>query len=192
LLADSTDRPGSQCGSASDAWDAPPTGRRGRNKAPYWTMRSIGCRLNNYVILIIKVQIWFIGAHMKRTIIIAQVLLLATTSIVHADNKDASLLNLGVEHRYLHRIDMNISSQEYDEIYENNQKFILNNLRTYSENALGMIGMPEQGANLMGFALGMVFNDSRLNLNKSETLILEIKDMRESDRTLYFGVNLDW
>jgi hypothetical protein len=129
---------------------------------------------------------------MKRTIIIAQILLLATTSIVHADNKDASLLNLGVEHRYSHRIDMNISSQEYDEIYENNQKVILNNLRTYSENALGMIGMPEQGANLMGFALGMVFNDSRLNLNKSETLILEIKDMRESDRTLYFGVNLDW
>ena len=44
----------------------------------------------------------------------------------------------------------------------------------------------------MGVALGLVFSDPKLNLNKSKTLALEIKDARASDPTFYFGVNLDW
>ena len=77
-------------------------------------------------------------------------------------------------------------------MYNRNQKVVLNNLRSYSENALESIGIPEQGINLMGVALGLAFSDSRLNLNKSETLALEIKDARDSDRSLYLGINLDW
>ncbi|MEN8132858.1 MAG: hypothetical protein ABFS45_22300 [Pseudomonadota bacterium] len=129
---------------------------------------------------------------MIRTITITSAFLLVTSSIVYAEDKQASLLNLEVEQQYWHRTDVNMSPQEYDEIYNHNKRFILKNLMSYSENALDLIGMPEQGINLMGAALGLVFNDSKLNLNKSKTLALVIKDVRDSDRTLHFGVNLDW
>ena len=77
-------------------------------------------------------------------------------------------------------------------MYSRNQKVVLKNLRSYSENALESIGIPEQGINLMGVALGLAFSDPKLNLNKSKTLALEIKDARDSDRSFYLGVNLDW
>jgi hypothetical protein len=44
----------------------------------------------------------------------------------------------------------------------------------------------------MGVALGLAFSDPKLNLNKSKTLALEIKDAGDSDRSFYLGVNLDW
>jgi hypothetical protein len=44
----------------------------------------------------------------------------------------------------------------------------------------------------MSTILGLVFDEARLNLNESKTLGLEIKDIRGSDPTVYFGVNLDW
>ena len=130
---------------------------------------------------------------MIRTLTAVSAFLLATSSIAHAEDREASLPNLEVEQQYLHRTDMNMSPQEYDEIYNRNQRFILKNLMSYSENALELTGMPEQGINLMGAALGLVFNDgARLDLNKSKTLALEFKDVGNQERTLYFGVNLDW
>lgn len=65
-------------------------------------------------------------------------------------------------------------------------------MESYSKNAFGLIGIPEQGVNLMGAAHGVAINGARLNLNKSKTLGLELKDVGNSDRTLYFGVNLNW
>jgi hypothetical protein len=70
---------------------------------------------------------------------------------------------------------------------------VTNTLRSYSKNALKKIGIPEQGAYLMGAALGLAINhESGLNLNKSKTLALEFKDVDKSDRSLYFKFKLDW
>jgi hypothetical protein len=114
-------------------------------------------------------------------------------SIVHAEDRSDSLLNLGFNEPRFQMLDMNISPHEYEEIYSHNQKFVLKNLVSYSENALKLIGISEQNINLMGAALGFAFGDPRLNLNKSKTLTLELKDMTDSERaSLYFGVNLDW
>lgn len=129
---------------------------------------------------------------MIRTMAITSAFLLMANSIVHAEDREYSFLNLGVDQQHLHRVDMSMSLREYDDISNRNLRFLRKNMRSYSENALAVIGMPEQGINLMGAALGLAFNDSRLNLNKSKTLALEIKDVSESDRTLYLGVNLDW
>lgn len=87
---------------------------------------------------------------------------------------------------------MNVSMQEYEATYSRNRRFVGNNLESYSKHALGMIGIPEQGVNLMGAALGMAINGGRLNLNKSKTLALELKDAGNSDRSVYFGIKLDW
>ena len=129
---------------------------------------------------------------MVRTMAITSAFLLVASSIVHAEDREYSFLNLEAEQQNLHRVDMSMSLREYEDISSRNWRSLRNNLRSYSENALAIIGMPEQGINLMGAAMGLAFNDSRLNLNKSKTLAIEIKDVRDSDRTLYLGVNLDW
>ena len=130
---------------------------------------------------------------MVRTIIIVSFFLLSMYSIVHAEDRSDSLPNLGFNEQRFQMLNMNISPHEYEEIYSRNQKFVLKNLVSYSENALKLIGISEQNINLMGAALGLAFGDPRLNLNKSKTLTLELKDMTDSERaSLYFGVNLDW
>ena len=65
-------------------------------------------------------------------------------------------------------------------------------LGSYSKHTLEVIGIPEQGVNLMGAALGMAINGARLNINKNMTLGLKLKAAGDSDRTFYFGVNLKW
>ena len=129
---------------------------------------------------------------MIRTMTVVTVFLLATSLIVHAKDGESALLNWGYKQQHFQRADMNMSTREYEETYRRNRSFVGNTLGSYSIHTLGLIGIPEQGVNVMGAALGMVINGARLNLNKSKTLALELKDVSDSDRTLYFGVNLDW
>ena len=129
---------------------------------------------------------------MVRTAIITTAILLMTSSLVHADDRDVSLLYLRPESRYQHSTDMNMSDREYEEIYSRNRKLVLKNLRSYSTNALESIGVPEQGIKLMGASLNLLFKDAQLNLNRSKTLALEVKDVKDADRTLFFKVKLDW
>ena len=129
---------------------------------------------------------------MIRAITVVSVILLATSSIVYAEDRESALLNWGYKQQHFQGADMNMSIGEYEETYRRNRSFVGNTLGSYSIHTLGLIGIPEQGVNVMGAALGMVINGARLNLNKSKTLALELKDVSDSDRTLYFGVNLDW
>ena len=87
---------------------------------------------------------------------------------------------------------MHMSNQKYEETYDKNRRFVTNTLGSYSKHALEIIGIPEQSVNLMGAALGMTINGTRLNINKSMTLGLKLKDAGDSDRTFYFGINLKW
>ena len=136
---------------------------------------------------------------MIRIITVVSAFLLATSSIVHAEDRESSLVNLGLKpyqwgfkRQHLHTVDMNMSSEEYEENYSRNRRFMRNSLVSYSKDALESIGMPEQGINLMGTALGLVINGPRLNLNKSKTLALEFRDVGDPERALYLGVDLDW
>jgi hypothetical protein len=92
----------------------------------------------------------------------------------------------------MYGVDMNMSPREYEEIYSRNRRFARKALMSYSKDALESIGMPEQGVNLMGTALGLVINGPRLDLNKSKTLALEFRDAGDPERALYLGVDLDW
>lgn len=129
---------------------------------------------------------------MIRTMLVVSVFFLATGSIIHAEDRESLLLNQGYKHQHVQRPDMNISTREYEETYSRSRIFVSDTLSSYSKHVPGSTGIPEQSVNLMGAALGMVINGARLNLNKSKTLALELKDVSDSDRTLYFGVNLDW
>ncbi len=136
---------------------------------------------------------------MIRTIITVSACLLATSSIAHAEDREAALINLGhapyqwgVKHQYFHRVDMNMSLREYEETYRGNRRLVRNNLVSFSRDTLESIGIPKQGVNLMGAALGVVINGARLDLNKSKTLALEFKDVGNTERSLFFGFKLKW
>ena len=63
----------------------------------------------------------------------------------------------------------------------------------FLHNALKSVGVPKQGIEIVGATLGAVYNNgAKMNLNKSKTLALEVKDMMGSDRALFFGVKLGW
>jgi hypothetical protein len=137
--------------------------------------------------------------HVIRTLTVLSAFLLATSSTVLAQERESSLINLGLKpnqlgfkRQHLHRVDMNMSLQEYEEKYGRNRRFARNALMHTSKDALESIGVSEQGVNLMGAALGMVVNGPRLDLNKSKTLALEFKDVGNPERALFFGVDLDW
>jgi hypothetical protein len=129
---------------------------------------------------------------MIRTITVASAFVLATSSIVHAEDRESSLLNWGYKYQNFQRVDINMSNQKYEETYSKNRRFVTNTLGSYSKHALELIGIPEQSINLMGAAVGMAINGASLNLNKRVSLGLKLKDASDSDRTFYFGVKLKW
>jgi hypothetical protein len=139
-----------------------------------------------------RLDLGTVGANMLRTMIITITVLLATIPLARSEDADVSLPNLALENQSLHRIDTNTTPRKYDKICKENQRLVLKSLRSYSESALESLGMPQQGMGLVSATLGLVFNEARLNLNKSKTLSLEIKDVTDSNPTVYFGVNLDW
>ena len=130
---------------------------------------------------------------MFRTITIVIALLFATSSIVHAEGSEPSLLNLGYKNQRLQKVDLNMSAQEYEAIYSHNHILVDETLRSYSRDALEVIGIPENMGYRVGAALGLVVNDgTALNLNKSKTLGLEFKDVSKPERALHFRIKLYW
>ena len=137
---------------------------------------------------------------MIRVITLVSAFLLATGSIANAEDSDSSLLELGIkaseyEHhnQTFHRVETNLSAREYEQIYSHNQGVVRDTLRSYSNNVLKMIGIPEEGGHVMGAALGLVVNNRLgLDLNKSKTLALELDDVDKAERSLYFRIKLDW
>ena len=39
---------------------------------------------------------------------------------------------------------------------------------------------------------GLVASDARIHLNESKTMALELKDVADGDRTLFFGIKMGW
>lgn len=119
-------------------------------------------------------------------------LLLLASSTLHAEDRGASLLNLSNKQGYFNNTNNIQSLQEYEKISTRNRKFVLDNLKSYSETVLELAGISEEGIDLMGMALGITFTDSKLHLNESKTIVLKIKDATDSERTLLLGIELDW
>jgi len=137
---------------------------------------------------------------MTRIITIVSAVLLSTSSIVHAEDSGDFLLDNGVEpnqwgskQQQWHRVDVNMPAHEYESVASQNQRIVKNALRSYSNDMLQLVGISERGASLIGAtASGLATRGARLSLNRSETIILEFKDVDDSTRSLYFGVSMDW
>jgi hypothetical protein len=132
------------------------------------------------------------GAEMIRTAFLVSAFLLAFNPAAHAEGRPPPLPDFGSNEQHLYTPDRNTSVREYEKIYRRNQRYVRSTLKSYSKHALGLIGIPGQTVDIMGAALGLVTNGAKLDLNKSKTLEMELKDIGTQDRVLYFGVNLDW
>jgi hypothetical protein len=135
---------------------------------------------------------------MIRTIIIAAAMLL-THPAAHAQDNSEPLPDTGPElyqwefrQQQLQGVDINAATREYEVLTRRNRKILKNTLSSYTSNTLKSIGMPELGISLVGNAVGLLTQGVRLNLDESRTLALELRDVNDSERTLYFGVTLDW
>jgi hypothetical protein len=114
------------------------------------------------------------------------------SSTVNAEERGALLLNISQDQENFHSTDSSQSLQEYEEISTHNRKFVLRNLASYSEKALELMGISEEGIDIMGTAFGIAFTNSKLHLNKNKSLVLQIKDATDSERTLQLGIELHW
>ncbi|HYQ73223.1 MAG TPA: hypothetical protein VET88_15005 [Gammaproteobacteria bacterium] len=135
---------------------------------------------------------------MLRTIIIAAATLLIHPAL-YAQDYTMSPTDTGQEPRQwkfrqqqLRGIDMNAAPREYEALTRRNQKILKKTFVSYTSNSLKSIGIPEQGISLVSSAVGLVTQGVRLNLNERSSLALELRDVNDSERTLYFGVTLDW
>ena len=125
--------------------------------------------------------------------------MLLTHPLARAQDNDTFLSDTGPEphlwefrQQQLRGVDMNAAPHEYEALTRPNQKILKNTVISYTNNTLKSIGMPEQGIALVSNAVGLVTQGVRLNLNDSKSLALELRDVNDSERTLYFGVTLDW
>lgn len=136
---------------------------------------------------------------MNRTITSFLVLFLTTTPLVYAEDSSDPVHGIGLESYQwgfkgpqLQGIDLNTPLPEYEAVARHNRKVVSHSIRTFARDSLELIGIPEQGVNIIGTAVGLATSGAKLNLNRSNTLKLEVRDLNDSARTLYLGVSMDW
>jgi len=119
--------------------------------------------------------------------------ILISGSVVQAESLDAFRSELVFKGQKWRSVAPEMSQQEYKRAYRKNQRQVLKHVKSYSHDALTAVGVPEMGVTLVNSAAAFaVTDDVRFSLNRSKTLGLGVKDASEGDRTLYFGIKLDW
>ena len=129
---------------------------------------------------------------MNYQIITSAFLLTACCSLYAADRGSDSSGHKPDRHEW-QSVSGDMSERDYRYYSRHNQRIVRNFFKSYSENTLTSIGVPETGVKLMGAAAGLAAGqDAKLYLNKSKLMALELKDATESDRALFFGFKMDW
>ena len=129
---------------------------------------------------------------MTRPPIFVPVFLLIVSSALYAEDRQPALLDLELTQRSLFDVDINNSPNDNEILYQRNRRYLRDALKTYSQQALSLIGVPNQTVNMMGATVGFVINGAKLHLNDSKTLAIELKDVTTHDPALYFGYKLAW
>jgi hypothetical protein len=132
------------------------------------------------------------GVDTMRALFFIAAFLLVVSPILHAEDRHPELLNLKFKQQSLYGIDANNSLQEDEKLFRRNQRYLRDALKSYSQQTLSLIGLPDQTAEFMGATIGFVMNGAKLNLNDRKTLAIEFKDVTTHDPALYFGYKLDW
>lgn len=80
----------------------------------------------------------------------------------------------------------------YKQSNEQARKQLNSNLKSAAVNAFSSLGVSGQTVQYMGAAISLATQDTRIHLNDSKSLLLELMDVSQSDRALFFGYQKAW
>ena len=129
-------------------------------------------------------------AHLKTILSVGLLMLSAGTQ--------AETLTLNVPQLYevqrsqWRAVDAEMSREEYKNAYRKNRRILVKTVSNYLERQFTALGVPEMGVNLAAKTIGFAVSGAKINLNESKTMALELRDVTQEDRGVYFRVKLDW
>ena len=132
------------------------------------------------------------GIDTMRALFFILAILFAVSPVLRAENRHPHLLNLEFKQQALYGIDANNSLKEDENLFRRNQHYLRDTLKSYSQQTLSLVGLPDQTAKFMGATIGFVTQGAKLDLNDSKTLSIEFKHVATHDPALYFGYDLNW
>lgn len=90
-------------------------------------------------------------------------------------------------------LESSLSDSGYEQPNTMNQHLLYGSIQGYLENKLSSLGIPQTAVTLTGaaviFAAGQ---DAMLNLNKSKTMSLQFKDIRDNERAILYRLKYSW
>jgi hypothetical protein len=81
---------------------------------------------------------------------------------------------------------------EYNRWCRKNRRQMRSYFRSAAENAFSSMGIPERAVGYMGTAIVLATRDSKFHLNESKTLSLELMDLTQDKRGIFFGYRKRW
>ena len=124
--------------------------------------------------------------------------ILSLSLLVLSAGTQAETLTLNVPQLYevqrsqWRAVDTEMSREEYKNAYRKNRRILVKTVSNYLERQFTALGVPEMGVNLAAKTIGFAVSGAKINLNESKTMALELRDVTQEDRGVYFRVKLDW
>lgn len=114
---------------------------------------------------------------------------LATSPAVSAQGTDVPIRGLlQAEQRQWQNFDLNMSPKEYETAYRDNRRFA----RDIAKDTLLSLGIPNTGVNVVGAAVALTVSKTKIPLNRSDTLGLELRNLINEDRRFLLRFKVDW
>lgn len=82
--------------------------------------------------------------------------------------------------------------EDYNHQSEANRKMLQSSLRSTARQTFNSLGVSDQALRYVGGAIGLATQDTRIHLNDSKTLSLDLMDVSDSDRAVFFGYRTSW
>ena len=93
----------------------------------------------------------------------------------------------------LQPVDATMTADEYQDACRNNQQHIRKFIESYSENTLASWGVPKKGIGVLGAVAGAaVTQQATLYLNSDKSLAIDVQDMAQDDRAIFFAIKHSW
>jgi len=118
------------------------------------------------------------------TLLLGMPLVVAST-IVRSATPDEQLA--------LQPVDANMTADEYRQTCRDNQQHIRKFIESYSESTLMSWGVPKKGIGVLGAVAGAaVTQQATLYLDADKSFAIDIQDMAQDDRAIFFAIKHNW
>ena len=89
-------------------------------------------------------------------------------------------------------VDNEMSTAEYRDSSRQNLRLIRQSAQEFVLQLSNSAGIPRQGVELTGAALGLIVQGAKINLNESRTMAVRFDEVANDDRAVSIRIKLDW